>query len=101
MKRSGIALLTSLALGLLAAPLVAEAQQQTKIPRIGFLSAAPLSSISDRTEAFRLGLRELGYVEGKSIDIEWRSAAGQLDRLRRSRPNSSVSRSTSSSRGVR
>jgi putative ABC transport system substrate-binding protein len=81
MNVKGTALLTSLIVSLFSAPLVADAQQQTKIPRIGFLSAAPLSSISDRTEALRLGLRELGYVEGKSIAIEWRSAAGQLDRL--------------------
>ena len=59
----------------------AEAQQPTKIPRIGYLTAASLSAISARTEAFRQGLRELGYVEGKNIVIEWRSAEGKLDRL--------------------
>jgi len=58
-----------------------EAQQPTKIPRIGFLSAASPSAISARTEAFRQGLREVGYVEGKNIFIEWRSAEGKLDRL--------------------
>src|SRR5438552_17528626 len=51
------------------------AQQPTKVPRIGFLSAATPSSISARTEAFRQGLRELGYVEGKNVMIEWRRAA--------------------------
>ena len=51
---------------LLAAPLAAEAQPPTKIPRIGFLTAVPLSVMSARTEAFRQGLRELGYVEGKN-----------------------------------
>ena len=58
----------------------AEAQQPTKVPRIGFLSTA-LSSVATRTEAFRQGLRELGYVEGKNIIIEWRDAEGKLDRL--------------------
>jgi ABC-type uncharacterized transport system substrate-binding protein len=66
---------------LFALCLPAEAQQPTKIPRIGFLSAASASTISDRTEAFRQGLRELGYVEGKNILIEWRYAEAKLDRL--------------------
>ena len=60
---------------------LAEAQQPTKIPRIGYLTAASLSAIAARIEAFRQGLRELGYVEGKNIVIEWRSAEGKLDRL--------------------
>src|SRR5262245_4346590 len=59
-----------------------EAQQPAKIPRIGFLSAISPSSISARMEAFRQGLRELGYVEGKNIVIEWRYAEGKADRLR-------------------
>jgi putative tryptophan/tyrosine transport system substrate-binding protein len=58
-----------------------EAQQPTKIPRIGFLGASSPSAISARIEAFRLGLRELGYVEGKNIVIEYRYAEGKLDRL--------------------
>jgi putative ABC transport system substrate-binding protein len=66
---------------LFALSVSAEAQQPTKIPRIGFLSGQSLSTISDRTDAFRLGLRELGYVEGKNIVIEWRLAEGKLDRL--------------------
>jgi putative tryptophan/tyrosine transport system substrate-binding protein len=60
---------------------VAEAQQPTRIPRIGFLSGSPPSSIKASTEAFRQGLRDLGYVEGKNIVIEWRSAEGKGDRL--------------------
>jgi len=60
---------------------VATAQQPTKIPRIGYLTAASLSSVAARIEAFRQGLRELGYVEGKNIVIEWRSAEGKFDRL--------------------
>jgi len=60
----------------------AEAQQPTKIPRIAYLAGSTLSSISDRTNAFRQGLRELGYVEGKNIVIEWRGADGNRDRQR-------------------
>jgi putative ABC transport system substrate-binding protein len=66
---------------LVVAGAVAQAQQPTKIPRIGFLIAASPSSVSARLEAFRQGLRELGYVEGKNIVIEWRYAEGKLDRL--------------------
>jgi putative ABC transport system substrate-binding protein len=59
---------------------LAEAQQPpTKIPRIGYLQSRSLDPI--RTEALRQGLRELGYVEGKNIIIEWRSAEGKLDRV--------------------
>ncbi len=60
---------------------VAQAQQPTKVPRIGFLSSSSPSTNAARTEAFRQGLRELGYVEGKNIVIEYRSAEGKLDRL--------------------
>jgi putative tryptophan/tyrosine transport system substrate-binding protein len=67
---------------LLLAPCSAvEAQQRTKIPRIGFLSNNRLATVSPWNEAFRQGLRELGYVEGKSIVIEYRFSEGQLDRL--------------------
>jgi putative ABC transport system substrate-binding protein len=66
---------------LVAVAVMAEAQQPTKIPRIGFLGATSPSTISDRVEAFRQGLRELGYVEGKNIVIEKRWAEGKLDRL--------------------
>ena len=66
---------------LLALCASAAAQQSTKIPRIGFLSASSLSANAARTEAFRQGLRELGYVEGKNIVIDWRSAEEKLDRL--------------------
>src|SRR6266487_3743986 len=59
-----------------------EAQQPTKIPRIGVLTGASLSSQVARNEAFRQGLRELGYVEGKNIVIEWRSWEGNRDRQR-------------------
>ena len=65
---------------LLAPCSAADAQQPTKVPRIGYLTASP-SAMSARTEAFRQGLRELGYVEGKNIVIELRYAEGKLDRL--------------------
>src|SRR5205807_1704575 len=58
-----------------------EAQQAKKIPRIGFLAATSPSVEAARIEAFRQGLRELGYVEGKNIVIEWRWAEGKFDRL--------------------
>ena len=61
--------------------LPAQAQQPKKIPRIGYLGAASLFAIPKRIEAFRQGLRELGYVEGKNIVIEYRWAEGILDRL--------------------
>jgi putative tryptophan/tyrosine transport system substrate-binding protein len=67
---------------LIALSKFAEAQQPTKVPRIGFLNAASPSAILARYEAFRQGLRELGYVEGKNIVIEYRYAEGKLDRLR-------------------
>ena len=59
-----------------------KAQQPTKVPRIGYLSAGSFSSLAGRIEAFRQRLRELGYVEGKNIVIEWREAKGNRDRLR-------------------
>ncbi len=59
----------------------AQAQQPTKIPRIGYLSAGNRSAQSARIDAFVEGLRELGYVEGKSIVIEWRWAEGKFDRV--------------------
>jgi putative tryptophan/tyrosine transport system substrate-binding protein len=58
----------------------ADAQQSTKIPRIGYLTIASLSSNVARVDAFRQGLREYGYVEGKNIVIEWRSGEGKLER---------------------
>ena len=67
--------------GTFMGPLVAEAQQAARITRIGFLTASRLSSITLRTEAFRQGLRNLGYVEGQNIVIEWRSADETFSRL--------------------
>jgi putative ABC transport system substrate-binding protein len=58
-----------------------EAQEPTKIPRIGFLIATTPSAISARLDAFRHGLRELGYVEAKEIAIEYRYAEGKVNRM--------------------
>jgi putative ABC transport system substrate-binding protein len=66
---------------LFALNLSAEAQQTTKMPRIGYLSVLSLSAMADRVEAFRQGLRELGYVEGKNIVIEWRYGQAESDRV--------------------
>src|SRR5947207_11575211 len=66
----------------MAVPLAVEAQQAKDVPRIGFLSAASPEAVSGRIEAFRRGLRELGYVEGSNIVIEGRYAASRVDRLR-------------------
>jgi putative ABC transport system substrate-binding protein len=59
---------------------VVNAQQPAKIPRIGYLTVSSLSANVTRVEAFRQGLRELGYVEGKNIVIDWRSGEGKLER---------------------
>jgi putative ABC transport system substrate-binding protein len=66
---------------LLALPFPAQAQQAKKVPRIGFLFNLSPSAAAARVDAFRQGLRELGYVEGKNIVIEWRYAEGKLDRI--------------------
>ena len=65
---------------LLAAPLATEAQQAGKVPRIGYLSSN-LAGGLHMTEAFRQGLRDLGYVEGRNLMIEYRDAEGNLERL--------------------
>ena len=66
-------------LGLLAAPVVVQAQQPAKVPRIGYLeSGAPGTPL---VEAFRQGLRDLGWIEGQNIAVEVRAAEGKYDRL--------------------
>jgi putative ABC transport system substrate-binding protein len=57
------------------------AQQPAKVPRIGILIGSSASANAARIEAFRQGLRELGYVEGKNFVIEFRSAEGKIDRF--------------------
>jgi len=63
------------------APRVAEAQQPGKVPRIGLLGGGSASAAAGRIDAFRQGLRDLGYVEGKTIVIEQMWAEGKLDRI--------------------
>ena len=72
-------LLWPLTVLLLASSLPTEAQQPKKVPRIGYLAAASASANPARIEAFKQGLRELGYMEGKNIVIEWRSAEGKSE----------------------
>jgi putative ABC transport system substrate-binding protein len=76
MKRAAVPLIL-VAVVLLVLGVTAEAQP-TKIPRIGYLGASR-SGNSERMEAFRQGLRELGYVEGKNIVVEYRYAEGKAD----------------------
>jgi len=71
----------TIALVILAAAFTADAQQPKKVPRIGYLNVPSLADVPARYEAFRQGLRELGYVEGKDIIIEYRYAQGKLERL--------------------
>src|SRR5262249_17465163 len=59
----------------------AEAQQPTKIPRIGYLSSVDPATNSASTEGLRIALRELGYIEGQNIAFEYRYAEGKFDRL--------------------
>ena len=59
----------------------AEAQQPKKVPRIGFLGLPSASSFGKQMEALRAGLRDLGYLEGKNVLIDYRWAEGNYDRL--------------------
>ena len=80
-RRGRLFLLGTLALALLAAPLAAGAQQPSRIPRIGYLGAFSPSAGAPVLESFRQGLRELGYVEGQTIFIDYRWAEGRPDRF--------------------
>src|SRR4030095_9483401 len=59
---------------------MAQAQQPKKVSRLGYLSNADAATDSDRTEGIRLALRDLGYIEGQNIVIEYRFAEGKVDR---------------------
>jgi putative ABC transport system substrate-binding protein len=74
-------LVIALGAGALAVPLASLAQRQTKIPRIGLLFTGEVAGMSQRVDLFRKGLRDLGYVEGKNIILEYRYADGKIERL--------------------
>jgi len=76
-----LALVLVAALSFALAPLTADAQPPAKVPRIGLLSPFSPSDTVLWHQAFRLGLRDLGWVEGKNLSIEYRYAYGRSDRL--------------------
>ena len=76
-----IGLAVVLAVSLTLAPLAADAQQAAKVYRIGYLAGGSSTSGPNTTEAFRQGLRELGWVEGQNILIDYRYAEGRYNRL--------------------
>jgi putative ABC transport system substrate-binding protein len=80
MKRAAVPSILVAAV-LVALGVIAEAQQPKKVPRIGYLSPSDPGSESTRSEAIRRALRELGYIEGQNIAIEYRYAEGKVDRL--------------------
>jgi putative ABC transport system substrate-binding protein len=71
----------TLAGGFLAAPLAAQEYKAGKVPRIGYLSANSMAASPHLREAFLQGLRDLGYVEGRNVVIEYRDAEGKPERL--------------------
>src|SRR5574341_1436826 len=80
MRGLRLAFAITLLLGGLFSPVAAEAQQAAKIARIGYLSPN-LAAGPHLREAFLQGLRDLGYVEGRNLVIEYRDAEGKLERL--------------------
>jgi len=76
-----IPLIVIVVLAILVAPLTAEAQQPTKVHRIGYLSPGFSPSRLSTLEALRQGLRDLGWVEGENLTIEYRVAEGEVERL--------------------
>src|SRR5882724_1482087 len=80
MKKAGVLSILFVAV-LLAVAVITDAQQPKKVPRIGYLSSTDPARESTRAEAIRLALRELGYIEGQNIAIEYRYAEGKRDRF--------------------
>src|SRR6266566_5130919 len=77
-RRTFMAMLTG---GIVVAPFAAEAQQAAKVARIGWLSVNNLAGNPQGCEAFRQGLRDLGYVEGRNVVIDYRDAEGKPERF--------------------
>jgi putative ABC transport system substrate-binding protein len=73
--------ISTLGLATFVLPLAARAQQSAKIPLVGYLTGDSLSADLPRRNSFRQGLRELGYIEGQSILVEYRAAAGSVEKL--------------------
>ena len=80
MRLSTIGFMFTLALAICVAPLAAAQQQTQPMPRIGVLTSGSLASDAAWIEAFRQGLRDLGYVEGHNIAIEYRYGEGKTER---------------------
>src|SRR5437870_10192369 len=79
---SALGCIVTLTLSLLAAPLLAVSQPAGKVRRIGMLRASGYSTETEpNLEAFRHGLRDLGWVEGENLTIAYRAAEGQVERL--------------------
>ena len=84
MKVTALGLIVSLTLVLLAGPLAVDAQQAARVYRVGVLLSGPVSALAASVQAFREGLRELGYVEGQNLAVELQgmtAAESRLDRL--------------------
>src|SRR5881396_2924024 len=82
MRLRTVGAILALLLGIVAAPVIGEAQRSGAIPRLGYLILSPLAEPpSAEREAFLAGLRDLGYVEGRNIAIEYRSAAWNRELL--------------------
>jgi putative ABC transport system substrate-binding protein len=73
--------IVALAIALTIGGAVAESQQPAKVPRIGVLNATSAASMASRMEQFREGLRDVGYIEGQNIVVEYRYADGKLNQL--------------------
>ncbi len=73
--------LALVALGAAAGPLASLAQQPGKVWRVGFLSLDSSAVASRNSDAFLKGMRDLGYVDGKNLIVEWRFAEGNFERL--------------------
>jgi putative ABC transport system substrate-binding protein len=80
-RRRIVVVVAALALGLLAGPPEGRAQQGGKVYRIGILETVPAAQNAANLDALRRGLRDLGYVEGRNLVIEYRSADGRAERF--------------------